>query len=218
MTDDRLEVARQLYERAVFGGDPDALPAADRELDALEAGLCLARGRIMHARALADQRPDSRELALFERAMALFSQLGDQRGEAEAAFWIGTYHQVLVRDQQAARPALEHAHALAVELDDKLLLSYVVRHLGFVVALADGDLERARPLLEESLHLRRELDFRPGVAAALLALAELEARAGHRPQALALLDEAQQVATASRANGILVWIERARGELAAPGA
>jgi hypothetical protein len=51
-TQDRLEQAGLLYERAVFGGDVSALPAADRELDAVEAGLCLARGRIVHARFL----------------------------------------------------------------------------------------------------------------------------------------------------------------------
>jgi tetratricopeptide (TPR) repeat protein len=213
MTDDRLEVARQLYERAVFGGDTSALQQADRELDTLEAGLCLARGRILHARALADQRPDPRELALFERARDLFSEAGDRRGEAESTFWIGTYHQVLAHDQQAARPALERARSLAVELDDTLLLSYAVRHLGFAAAMADGDLERARTLLEESLRLRRALDFQPGVAAALLALAELETRAGNRPQASRLLDEARQVAVASQANGILHWIEQARTEL-----
>jgi len=213
MTDDPLERARQLYERAVFGGDASALQVADRELDALDAGLCLARGRIMHARALADRQPDPRELALFERAATLFAQLGDRRGEAEATFWIGTYHQVLAGDQQAARPALERARSLAVELGDQLLLSYAVRHLGFAAAMADGDLERARTLLEESLRLRRALDFQPGVAAALLALAELEARAGNRPQADRLLGEAQQVAIASQANGILHWIEQAQTEL-----
>ena len=33
------------HERAVFAGDSDALAAGDRELDAVEAALALARGR-----------------------------------------------------------------------------------------------------------------------------------------------------------------------------
>ena len=41
--EDRIERARLLYERAVFGGDADALATADRELDAVEADLALAR-------------------------------------------------------------------------------------------------------------------------------------------------------------------------------
>jgi len=40
--EDRIERSRLLYERAVYGGDADALETADRELDAVEADLALA--------------------------------------------------------------------------------------------------------------------------------------------------------------------------------
>lgn len=43
--DGRIERARMLYENAVFGGNAGALAAAERELDAVEADLALARGR-----------------------------------------------------------------------------------------------------------------------------------------------------------------------------
>ena len=43
--EDRIERARLLYERAVYGGDASALATADQELDAVEADLALARGR-----------------------------------------------------------------------------------------------------------------------------------------------------------------------------
>ena len=76
-----FEQARLLYKQAVFNGDDGALPAADLSLDAAEAGLALARGRINHARFLAHQQEDPQELALFERAAALYHQLGDIRGE-----------------------------------------------------------------------------------------------------------------------------------------
>jgi hypothetical protein len=76
--DERVERARLLYELAVFGGDAVALAEADRELDAAEADLALARGRIIHTRFLQrrDQDPgqageDPRELTLFERAVQL---------------------------------------------------------------------------------------------------------------------------------------------------
>ena len=41
-SDDRIERAGLLYERAVFGGDAGALATAKRELDGVEADLALA--------------------------------------------------------------------------------------------------------------------------------------------------------------------------------
>ena len=70
-TDARIDRARLLYERAVFGGDVDGLAVADRELDGVEADLALARGRVVHARFLRERNEDPRELVLFERAAAL---------------------------------------------------------------------------------------------------------------------------------------------------
>src|SRR6201989_2329594 len=94
--EDRIERARLLYERAVYGGDASALETADRELDAVEADLALGRGRVIHTRFLAqlDEElerltEDPRELTLFERAMELYRELGDVRGESESLFWIG---------------------------------------------------------------------------------------------------------------------------------
>jgi hypothetical protein len=125
-----FEQARVLYEQAVFNGDDGALPAADRILDATEAGLALARGRVMHARFLAHRQEDPQELALFERAAALYHRLGDVRGEGESLFWAGTFHQVVRGDDDAAGPPLEQAWSLAQTAGGKLTLSYVVRHLG----------------------------------------------------------------------------------------
>ena len=72
---DRIERSRLLYERALLEGEAGALDTADRELDAVEADLALARGRICHGRFLEQRNEDPeqatedpRELALFERA------------------------------------------------------------------------------------------------------------------------------------------------------
>jgi hypothetical protein len=210
--DQRLQHAQELYEQAVFGGDHGALASADTELDAVEADLALARGRVMHARFLADRQPDIHELALFERAAELYAGLGDTRGEAEAQFWIGCYHQVVRDDTAAAVPALECSAALADAAGDRLTRSYAVRHLGFA-ELAAGRLDAARELLEESLRLRRDLDFQPGVAAALLAVAEVAAESGDKERARVLIDEAAGTATACGAYGTLRWIEAFRAEL-----
>jgi tetratricopeptide (TPR) repeat protein len=206
---DRIERSRLLYEAAVFGGEPDALTTADRELDAVEAALCLARGRIAHARFLEDRREDPHELDLFERAASLFHQLGDAAGEAEALFWIGTFHQVVRSDNAAAEGPLRRAADLAQSTGDRLTLSYALRHLAFT-AVASNQPEEARRLMQESTTLRRDIGFLPGVAANLIGLAYLAADDGRRQEAAQLLDEATSIAEASQAHGVLRWVARAR--------
>lgn len=207
-----IERARLAYEDAVFRGDAHGLAAATAALDRLEADLALARGRLLHARHLGDHSEDDRELALFERAAEVYRDLGDARGEGEALFWVGTFHQVVRGDQAAARPAFGRALELATSVDDRLTLSYVVRHLGFA-ELHEGRLDAARDHLEESVRLRRELGFSPGVAAGHLAVAELEVAEGRLDEAKALLAEARSVAEESGADGVLRWIDEARDEL-----
>jgi tetratricopeptide (TPR) repeat protein len=212
MTDGRLDRAKSLYEQAVFGGDTEALPVAERELDGVEADLALARGRVLHARFLNERQEDPRELALFDRAVALYQQLDDIRGEAEALFWVGTVHQVVRGDSVLALPIFERSYELATKAGDRLTLSYAARHIGFALGEA-GNLRAAQERLEESLSLRRELNFLPGVAAALLALAELARRDGCSADARTLLAEADSVAVTSNAHGIRKWITQAQAEL-----
>jgi ketosteroid isomerase-like protein len=202
--------AQRRYEAAVFGGDTAAPAAADQELDAVEADLALARGRIMHARFLADRQRDAAELACFERAAELYAAAGNAAGEAEALFWTAIFHQVIDDDNAAARPLLDRAAELAAAASDRLTMSYVVRHQAFADE-ADGELDLAEKGFAESLRLRREIGFGAGVAAALLALAEVTRRRGDAQRADALLAEAEQTAR-SDAPGILRWIEAARTE------
>ncbi len=211
-TDGRIERARLLYERAVFGGDASSLASAERELDAVEADLALARGRVIHARFLEEREEDPRELALFQRAALLYSTLGDVRGEAESLFWVGTFHQVVRGDDDAAVPTLARSLALAAQVGDKLTMSYALRHLGIAEHVA-GQLPAARGLLEESVRLRREIGFLPGVAANLVGLAYIAAGEGRRDDAQALVEEAGAIAAASGAHGIMRSVEEARTRL-----
>jgi hypothetical protein len=135
--DNRIEQARLLYERAIFGGDASVLAIADRELDGVEADLALARGRVIHGRFLdqRDQDPqqlaeDPQELALFERAAKLYQMLGDVRGEGESLFWVGCFHQVVRRDNDTAVPILDRSYELATQVGDKQTMSEALRHLG----------------------------------------------------------------------------------------
>ncbi|MET7304460.1 tetratricopeptide repeat protein [Embleya sp. NPDC005575] len=212
--DERIERAGQLYERAVFGGDPAGLPVADRELDAVEADLALARGRVAHARFLADRSAeDPREAALSERAAELYRSLDDARGEGEALFWVGTFHQVVRGDHTSALPALERSLELATSVDDRLTMSYALRHLGIAAHMA-GRLDVARVRLEESVRLRRELGFLPGVAANMVGLAYIAAGQDRREDARALIEEAGAIAKTAGAEGIVRSVEQARSDLA----
>ena len=218
--DERIERARLLYERAVFNGDAAALDEADRDLDAVEADLALARGRIIHTRFLEqrDQHPeqaaeDPAELPLFERAAQLYQALGDVRGEAEALFWTGCFHQVVRRDDAAALPALNRSLQLAVQAGDKMTMSEALRHLG-IEAHASGRLDEARERLEQSCRLRREMGMLPGVAANQVGLAYIAAAQGRRDDALAILDEAAAITQDTGAARVGRYVTEARAALA----
>ncbi|MFE5035488.1 tetratricopeptide repeat protein [Streptomyces sp. NPDC056683] len=206
--------AEDLFEAAMFGGDASALDRSDDVLDAVEARLSMARGKVLHVRFLNDREENSREVALFERAAELYRRLEDASGEAHALFWIGCWHQVVKGEGATGRPYFEQSYALAKSVGDRLTMSYAVRHLGFTDKDA-GRLDLARERLAESVALRREIGFRPGEAAGLLALAHLAAETGDRPAALQHLDEAQAVAQSCGAKAVSGWVEQARASMRA---
>lgn len=217
--DERVRQARLLYERAVFGGDAGLLDQADRELNAAQAELDVARGRILHTRFLlqrdedpAAAREEPAELPLFERAAQLFQALGDVRGEAEALFWSGCFHQVVRRDNEAAGPLLQRSLELASQTGDRATMSEALRHLG-IEAHFTGRPALARQYLEESTRLRREIGLLPGVAANLIGLAYIAAAQGRGADVPPLLDEAAAIAEAADAQRLLQSVSEARAEL-----
>lgn len=216
ITEDRLERAREAYERAVYGGDASALTDSERALDAVEADTALARGKLLHARfqsAPADGGPptveDPAELPLFERALESYRALSDTRGEAQALFWIGCVHQFIRRDNETAVPYLERSCLLAAEAGDRQTQSEALRHLG-IAAHAAGRLDEAREQLEESSRLRRETGALAGVASNMVGLAYIAAAQDRRVDAIAILDEAQTIARAHGAHAIIRDLEQAR--------
>jgi tetratricopeptide (TPR) repeat protein len=217
--DERVRQAGVLYERAVFNGESGSLAEADRGLDAAEADLAIARGRLMHTRFLlrrdldpAAAQEDPGELPLFERAARLYRALGDTGGEAEALFWVGCFHQVIRHDNATAGPVLERSLELATQVADKAVMAEVLRHLG-IAAHSTGYLEVARQRLEESTRLRREIGHLPGAAANMVGLAYIAAAQERTSDALALLDEAGTIARASQAHRILQQVSEARAQL-----
>jgi tetratricopeptide (TPR) repeat protein len=217
--DERVERARSLYERARHAADPDALAEAERELDAAEADLALARGQIMHGRILerltngpGTAPEDPQELAHFEHAGQLYQRLGDLRGEAEALFWVGCFHQVVRHDNGTAVPVLERSLKLAAQAGDKRTMAEALRHLGIAEHSA-GRLDTARTRLEDSVALRRETGQPVGVAANLVGLAYIASGQGRHDDALTLLDEARAITAAHGADGIARHVEEARASI-----
>lgn len=210
--DERIERSRELYEQAIFNGTEGVLAQADAELDAVEADLALARGRVLHGRFLACGNEDPAELPLFQRSAELYRRIGDQRGEAEALFWIGCFYQVVWKDSAGAVEALTRSAELAREAGDKLTLSYALRHLG-IAAQQSGRLDTARTHLEESTALRRDLNFLRGVAANLVGLMYLAAAQKRPTDAHALADEATALAKSTGATTILTQVTEARARI-----
>ncbi|MDH6589652.1 hypothetical protein M2161_008758 [Streptomyces sp. SAI-133] len=209
---DWIERAGELFEAAMFGGDTSALERSDDVLDAVEAPLSMARGKVLHVRFLNDREENSRELVLFERAAELYERLGDTSGQADAWFWVGCWHQVVKGDGAVGRPYFERSYELAKSVDDRMTMSYAIRHLGFADRDA-GHFDRARERLTESVALRREIGFKAGEAAGLVALAYLAAETDDSPAAFRHLDEAQSVADSCGAKAVSGWIEQARAHI-----
>jgi tetratricopeptide (TPR) repeat protein len=223
--DERVRQAGRLYEQAVLSGDAAPLAAADRELDAAEADLAVARGRVAHARFLLgrDRDPAAEaeesgelalyELALFERAAGLYQALGDTGGEAAALFWAGCCHQVIGRDDGTAVPLLERSLELATEAGDPVTMAEALRHLG-IAAHRAGHLDEARARLEEATRLRRQAGQLPSAAANMIGLAYIAIAQDRADDARELLDQADAIVAGSGADRIRQQAAEARAAIA----
>ena len=210
--DERVTQAALVFEQAIFGGEAGPLALVARELDAAEAELAIARGKLMHARFLLLRDETPSELGCFEHAAQLYHALGDPRGEAEALFWVGCFHQVVGGDNAAAEPVLRRSLELAREADDKDTAAEALRHLG-IAAYRAGHLDAARQRLAESTQLRRESGHLRGVASNLIGLAYIAGAQGRPEDARAHLAEASAIAQDHGAQRLLDTIAEAQAEL-----
>ena len=205
--DDALLRADILNEQALFAGSTTARAAAARELDRVESRLEAERGRVLHAKFLADRgEEDPRELAHFEAALAAAERASDPLLVGWSRFWVGIVHQVVRGDDDAALPHFDAAYAAAGATESKLLASYAVRHLAFAWSNA-GRHEQAWHGFRESVALRRAERFWPGIAAGLLTLAEVAQERGRPAEARRYLQ--QSITTAKRC-GATAFLARAQ--------
>jgi tetratricopeptide (TPR) repeat protein len=150
--------------------------AAERGDRSLEAVALSRRGLALHGEFLRDRsrgEPPG-EMELFDQALAIRREIGDEPGVAESLFHVGLVHQVVRGDHSTARPLFEESYARAA---DDVTASYALRHIAFCDDEA-GDAASAERRHEEALELRRRAGWQAGIAAQLAAVAELRARRG----------------------------------------
>lgn len=205
--DDPLLRADLRNEQALFAGSATARADATRELDRVESRLEAARGRVLHAKFLAERgAEDPRELVHFEAALTAADRADDPLLRGWARFWIGIVHQVIRDDDATALPHFEAAYSAGREAGSNLLASYAVRHLAFAWSNA-GRHDDAWRGFEESVALRRAERFWPGVAAGLLTLAEVAHERGRTREAMRYLRESKATAKRCGATTFLALAE-----------
>ncbi len=183
----------------------EAARSGDRRLSAFALA---RRGLVLHGGFLRDRSAGEPpgEMELFERALELRRELGDERGIAESLFHVGLVHQVVRGDHSTARPFFEESYDRAVALEDDVLASYALRHVAFCDDDA-GDVDTAERRHVETLELRRRAGWIPGVAAQLLALAEVRAQRGRTDEAGELAREARSILSALGAERLLTIVD-----------
>jgi predicted ATPase/DNA-binding CsgD family transcriptional regulator len=147
-----------------------------------------ARARALNAaavlaRAQADYTPAR---SLFEESLAIFRELGDRWGIANALQNLGSVS-LLQGDYAAAATLIDESLALWRELGDTWGIGVALGMRG-ALALDLRDYERAGPLLEESLALGQKLGDTWTIAGQLGILAELAREQGQYERARALLE------------------------------
>jgi tetratricopeptide (TPR) repeat protein len=143
---------------------------------------------------------DPAELAgadeLFRKALAMRAPRGDSSALASSYFHIGLVHQ-MQSEYEAARRAFERALEMSERLNDERILWDAARQLGYLAELR-RDWVASEALYRRSLEVRERLGSGPGVAAALVALAELRyMRDGNAVEALGMLTRARDTAAST---------------------
>jgi len=130
--------------------------------------------------------------ARFRESVAVYRELGDQRGLAEALRGLAPVMEQL-GEHQASLALFEEATALLRELDDPGELAVALMHLGVAVG-RDGHAARATALFEEALATFRGLDNALGTAMCLINLGNQTRQDGDVALARGRIEEAVAIA------------------------
>ncbi len=132
----------------------------------------------------------------FHESLALYQELDDKGGIADALSWLGR-HAFRQKDYREATTLLEQSLGLYREGNDQYGISMVLRSLGDCARLLE-DYERANKLYEEGLALSRRIGNKRGASAVLNSLGELARLQGNLEQAKAFYEEDLSLTRESR--------------------
>jgi tetratricopeptide (TPR) repeat protein len=169
-----LSEGREWLERVLAEGGGTSPPARAKAL----AGAGILAWR---------QGDYGRAKMLFEESLALYRELGNNRGIAESLRGLGFVARDQ-RDYEGAVELFEESLALSRKVEDKWGIAWPLNDLG-VVALSQGDYGRAVELCKESLFLFREIGDGWGMAVSLNILGIVAQRQGEHDRATLLCEE-----------------------------
>jgi serine/threonine-protein kinase PknK len=132
--------------------------------------------------------------SLLEESVAIYRELGDKQGLAEAFSWLGNSW-TMQGNLAAARMPLEEGVTLAREVGDPWLLAKTLRSLGYFMK-EHRDFKSARDFLEESVTRYREVKDQRELSFSLRLLSEVAMSEGNLTQATALAQESLALARA----------------------
>jgi predicted ATPase/DNA-binding XRE family transcriptional regulator len=112
-----------------------------------------------------DQSDHAQATAYFAESLAIFRELGDARGIADALHGVGIMAQAS-GDDAGAGALFSESLALNRQLQDEVGIAWSLDHLGNA-ALGEGDCVGAQKLFEESMSLFRKLGHDWGIAISL---------------------------------------------------
>jgi predicted ATPase len=140
---------------------------------------------------------------LFEQALEILREIGDQEGAANTIRNLG-WVAIRTGDYDKAQERLEEALFIYRQIDNKERIASCLSGLG-EVAVRVGDYERAKLNLEESLQLRRELKHKWGIGASLGTLGWVALRQGEFQQVRSYLGESLEVRQDLGDKGGIAW-------------
>jgi predicted ATPase len=121
-------------------------------------------------------------LAQLEPALATARELGDRAAEAQALAELGRVKGTWQQDYEAGKKYLDEAMVIAVKLDDKPRLMFILRQLGNL-GFGTGELEQSLGYLEQSLALAEALGDLESQANALNSLGLIASGLGRYEEA-----------------------------------
>ena len=221
----RLQIGRTLTDQALFGGKEnfdirkDVLSKAQELGEKSDDKMLLgniydAIGFSLHTSYLESDRSKEpeKEMDFFKHGLNLRRKHGSSSQVAESLFHIGLVHDVIRQEYDKALPYHEEAYKLATKTDNKLIMSYAIRHIGFT-KLAAEDVAGAQQAFTESLELRETIGFKPGIAFSLVTLARVELMEDNNKQALAHLKKARELLSSLGATPRVKWIDSLIAEI-----